>query len=696
MSTRSNHPVQARQGRQAPQEWQAHQGQHSQQTRHQQAQHSQQADPSQQAQHTQQAEQSQQDGQSQQAQRVPWTVRAGALEIVALVSLAAAAVYALGWIIYLSGAPLWLTGVIAAVGAAAALIPVLARTGPGAAAGYTLSCALAAGGWLVYAAVASPRTWIAVTALAVLPPALGLLYPPVRRHERYLAEEARRRAEDARRKAGARKWPDLLERLGHPGISYRGQTETRSGHTIRLGLPPSGKVRYGTLAEATERIEIAARLRRGAVRVERGGRADEVLLHVSERDVLAEPIPFPDDSQPLTVNKPLPVGLHEDGTICTVTLREVAALIVGLRGSGKSNLINVLIAQLSRCADTVIFMIDLKGGRTALPWLRPWLEGRAARPVIDWVATTREEAERMLRAVLRGIDARAHSGAGGEKITPSPGLPAVILIVEEVAVIFGMNTGPRTSLEGTTNSTLAGLGTQVTQLGRSEAIDPVLVTQRGAVTMIGSADLKSQCALRIGLGVATEADARLVVPDDLHIAADLARLAHPGSGIVQSRDGRPVPVKFYRLDHDRIAGLAERSAPSRPAPDHVLAEALGEDYRRRWSVERAAHLRRASERANGEAAAPLPHLRARTADTGREFAEIVAGPANGQATAPARKRMLAILDSTGVWGATAHRLLAMMEAEGIAPEPQSLDRWLEQEESAGRVRRASHGRWKTR
>ncbi len=628
--------------------------------------------------------------------RPPRMLRAGPLELVGLVSTITALVYGFGWIFYATGAPVRLTAVIAAVAAAAAIIPVLARTGPGAASGYTLACALAAGSWLVYAAVASPRTWIAIAALAVVPAGLGLLYPAVRRHQRYLAEEARRRAEMERRKADSRKWPDLLDRLGHPGISYRGQQETRSGHTIRLGLPPSGKVRYGTLAEATERIEIAARLRRGAVRVERGGRADEVLLHVAERDVLAETIALPDDPQPATVNRPLPVGLHEDGTICTVTLREVAALIVGLRGSGKSNLINVLIAQLSRCADTVIFMIDLKGGRTALPWLRPWLDGRATRPVIDWVATTREEAERMLRAVLRGIDARAHSGAGGEKITPSPDLPAVILIVEEVAVIFGMNSGPRTSLEGTTNATLAGLGTQVTQLGRSEAIDPVLVTQRGAVTMIGSGDLKSQCALRIGLGVATEADARLVVPDDLHIAADLARLAHPGSGIVQSRDGRPVPVKFYRLDHDRIAGLAEQSGPTRPAPDQVLAEALGADYRRRWSVERAGHLRGANTRGHGGAAAPPPHIRAR-GGAGREFAEIVARLGHGQAAAtPVRQRVLEILDGAGIWGVTTPRLHAMLEAEGIGPARQSLDRWLEEEESAGRVWRASHGRWKTR
>jgi hypothetical protein len=48
--------------------------------------------------------------------------------------------------------------------------------------------------------------------------------------------------------------------------------------------------------------------------------------------------------------------------------------------------------------------------------------------------------------------------------------------------------------------------------------------------------LKSQFGLRIGLGVATEADARLI------IAANLAALTHPGSGIVQQgRHGPPQP-----------------------------------------------------------------------------------------------------------------------------------------------------------
>jgi len=636
----------------------------------------------------------------------------------AVAILLAIAVYGAGWAVHAARAPEWLTGALAAVIAAAVLSLVLAHTGPGVTAGYALACTAAAGGWLAYAGSSSPTTWLAIAALAGAATVLAAAYPLVRRHQQRLAEEARRRAAEAARLAEEHKWPDLLRRLGYPGTSFRSQTRTRSGHTIRLGLPANGKVRYSTLAAATERIEIAARLRHGAVQMERGGRADEVLLHVAERDVLADTIELPDGRQPLSVNRPLPVGLHEDGTVCSVTLREVATLIVGLRGAGKSNLINVLIAQLSQCTDALIFMIDLKGGRTALPWLQPWLERRTRRPVIDWVATTRQEAELMLRAVLRGIDARAHSGAGGEKITPSANLPAVILIVEEVAVIFGMITGPRTSLEGTTNTTLAALGTQVTQLGRSEAIDPVLVTQRGAVTMIGSADLKSQCALRIGLGVATEADARLVIPDDLHIAANLARLSHPGSGIVQSRDGRPMPVKFYRLTHERIAGIAERAGADRPAPDPVLIQAFGDAYLKRWSEERAGHLRGARVRSNAQAVVtpPLPTAGPRS-DTDREFAEIVAGladedpggragpggkadlvacPGADPGAGPARTRMLQLLDTVGVMGATTARLQSMLQVEGIAAARQSLDRWLTEEESAGRVKRASHGRWKTR
>ena len=58
--------------------------------------------------------------------------------------------------------------------------------------------------------------------------------------------------------------------------------------------------------------------------------------------------------------------------------------------------------------------------------------------------------------------------------------------------------------------------------------------------------------------------------------------------------------------------------------------------------------------------------------------------------------MMQLLNTVGVMGATTARLQSMLEVEGFAAARQSLDRWLTEEESAGRVKRASHGRWKTR
>ena len=880
---------------------------------------------------------------------------------------------------------------------------------------YGSACAVIAGGWLAYAALAGRWSWPPAVILVVAAAVLIPVYPEIRRRQELEAEQARLAAAAAEAAREQRKWPDLLARIGHKGIKFAGREDTLAGYLVHLRLPSSGRVTYSGLAPATEQLEVAARLRHGSLRFERGTQAHEVILHVAERDVLAETVPLPTAPGSLSITRPIPVGLFEDGQVCAVTLREVATLIVGLRGSGKalaldtpvptpggwtimgeiqvddfvydetgqpcrvtdvwdvrhgrpcyeiefsdgsaivadgdhqwlvdtdasrrsartkanlpnrprkttgidwhhsqdyrrklpeivttetmrgslrtpgrssvtadgavnnysirvaaplqadnaelvvppytlgawlgdgwsatgaittadaeilteieaegetvwimpstdrdaaprpridrtcllagtsrcsptgkvmarglcathwaaerrngrldqwstrardtvsrarvagyrigglkvrlrqigvlgakhiptaylraseaqrrallaglldtdghcrseggieyystsqrlaqdvrhlvatlgykstlrsktarldgkdcgtvwtvafttadkvfrlsrkaarqvlrerstaghryitairpvpsvpvrciavdspshlylvgescipthnSNLLNVLLAQLARCPDVLVFAIDLKGGRMAAPWIEPWLAGRTPRPVVDWLATDREEAERMLRALERAIQARSRSGSGGEKITPSPEQPAVLLVCDEIAVILGVGTGgPRSSLDGVTNATLARLATQLVMTGRSEAIDLIMATQRGTVTMLGSADLKSQCAVRIGLGVASEGDARLIIPDDTRIATDLARLRHPGTGIVQQgKNGRVLPVKFYRIEHEMISEIAERYGRVRPGPDKVLEEALGEDYRTRWSPGRIARI----------------------------------------------------------------------------------------------------------
>jgi hypothetical protein len=272
--------------------------------------------------------------------------------------------------------------------------------------------------------------------------------------------------------------------------------------------------------------------------------------------------------------------------------------------------------------------------------------------------------------------------------------------------------GPRYSLEGVTNATLAGLVTQLVMTGRSEAIDLIMATQRGTATMTGSADLKSQCGLRIGLGVSSEADARLIIPDDVRIAADLARLRHPGTGIVQQgKQGRVLPVKFYRIEHDMISELAERYGPIRPGPDKLLEEALGEDYAGRWLPERAAKIPGVASRPVVPAAIAAPVLEHGQLALGPGAAEwpgasewpdgecLDAGlPDTGTADTghAGRRRMVAMLQSAGVRGMTIRAIAEQLAADGRDIAQQTIHRWLSEEHDAGRVENASYGRWKWR
>jgi hypothetical protein len=629
---------------------------------------------------------------------------------------AAGAVFALGALAVMTHPPVLAAAVVAAAVTACAVLAVLfVVRSPAAAAWWSAGGAVAAG-WLAYAAVGGPWSWPAAAGLLVPTAVLARLWSVVRGHDERVAEARQRRRAEAGRTAERQKWPALLARIGYGGVTFVRRDDTLCGYSVLLSLPPTGTVTYPQLAASREKLEVAARARHGSLRLERGHAAHEVILHVAERDVLAETIPLPAESPNLTITQPIAIGVHEDGQVCTLTLREIATLIVGLRGSGKSNLLNVLIAQLARCDDVLIFVIDQKGGRMAAPWLQPWLSGKTPSPVIDWLATTREEAEVMLRACLRGIDARSRSGSGGEKIVPSARQPAVMLIVDEAAVIFGTGV-PRSSLGGPTNSQLAALGTQITMLGRSEAIDPVFATQRGSSTMTGSGDLKSQCGLRIGLGVASEGDARLIIPDDVHIAADLATLAHPGSGIVQVKHGRVTPVKFFRIEHDQIGPIAERTGWIRPRPDPLLAEALGPDYAGRWAADRAGHLSRRAPRAParpvtvpappGATEAEFQAIIARsgladigrpaTTDAGRPAPTDAAGPAPAvAATDPARGRMRDYIRHQGDRGATAAMIHHLLASENTPVPLPAIERWLTEAEAAGELERGTLGRWRRR
>lgn len=874
-------------------------------------------------------------------------------------------------------------------------------------------------GWARFAKLTTAAPWLWLAGTAVL---LATAYPLVRKRHARLIEAERRLAEERARLAEQNRWPRLLEKIGHPGVTMTGREETGSGYVLRLRLPGSGRVTISQLRNDVERLEVAADVRRGSLHFEDGETARDVLLHVSTRDFLAETIPYEDNGEPLTIHNPIPIGRYEDGTACELTLREIAVLICGLRGSGKalaldtpvptpdgwttmgeiragdvvydetgspckvtdawdvrygrpcyeiefsdgsrivadadhqwevyspyareracyygtsrqevltteeigrtlrthsgrlrhavrlaqpvqfphrdlpvdpyvlgmwlgdgytydgcialadddreiiqrleqhypvtrwgsrgdrndikyglrglkadlrslgvlgnkhipaeyltssveqrlallqglmdsdgtaskrghcsfvnanerivndlctlvstlggiarkraiwsrpgnqqcyrvgvsgivspfhlprkakrvadssvrhpefrlitdvrpvpsvavrciavdspshlylvgetcipthnSNLLNVLIAQLVRCVDVLVFVIDTKY-RLVMPWVRPYLEDEASGMAVDWAATSRSEAELMLRAFNRGIAARAASGGGGEeKIEPEPGRPAVFLVIDELASIFGIGTGPKSPMEGTTNTTLAGLGTDAVRLGRSEAMDLIAASQRGSVTMLGSGDFRSQFAVQIGLRVANEADARSVIPDNPHAARILASLRHEGTGLVRFREGRGMRVKFFRITPQQIAGIARRYGPMKPAPEDVLAGALGEEYASRWERFRASGKALARAGAAGAANA-----------TDQRFREITSQLSDIDRTdrlPVPRRRVREFIGRSGQRGVTVTMIVNLLDSERRGVDEPTVRQWLAEDAASGILEGTSRGLYRLR
>ncbi|HLX49051.1 MAG TPA: hypothetical protein VKS82_12025 [Streptosporangiaceae bacterium] len=609
----------------------------------------------------------------------------GPLAVLALALLAFA-----GYGLKVPGAP-WAGGV--AVAAIAGCVAARLRNGPTTVSLWwfiVISLSAVWLGWTRFLNIRLAFVWLPLAVGAIV---FGVTYPRVCDRHTQRVQEAARRAEEAERVARQlaikNHWPMLLERIGHPGVKIVGREETASGYVLALRLPSSGRVTITKLRHDLERLEVAADTRRGSLHFEEGVTARDVLLHVSQRDFLAETIPYEDNGELLSIHQPIPIGKYEDGRICELTLREIAVLIVGLRGSGKSNLLTVLIAQLVRCVDVLIFCIDLKY-RMAMPWVVPYLEDERHGMAVDWAATNRSEAERVLRAFVRGIEARAAAGEGEEKIEPEPDRPAVFLVIDEIASIFGYGTGSRPSSQEATNSTLAALGTEAVRLGRSEAMDLIAASQRGNPSMLGTGDFKSQFPLRIGLSVQNENEALSVIPDDQHAAKILASLKHEGTGLVQWREGRMMRVKFFRITPAQVGEIARRYGPVKPRPEPVLADALGEDYASRWERFRATRK-----------AAVSATRAARANPTDRQFREItsrlgdVEDAAEDGLSAP-RRRMREYIGRSAERGVSVAMIVNLLDSEHMAADEQTVRRWLADDIDRSVIEQTPRGHYRLR
>ncbi|MGH3279637.1 MAG: FtsK/SpoIIIE domain-containing protein, partial [Trebonia sp.] len=342
--------------------------------------------------------------------------------------------------------------------------------------GYTATVIATTGGWLAAAIANGPLVKPLPMAALI---ATVILAVPWWFHRR------RRAKVRVERKVSG--WPDIAGNIGLPGSHIASVVVDAWGWTARVTL------RKGTtVAQAIARIpdiESGLELRPGSARVFPDGKhANRLVMRVVETEPLSAPVPWPG---PVTrsVTQLAEIGISEDGRPVRILLLRRNVLVGGIAGSGKSGVLNVIIAILAACRDVRLWGVDLKGGMELGPW----------ESVFERIATTPEDANELFRDAVTELDSRAASMAATGKRTwePTPDNPALVIITDEHAEL------PEESHE---------CADSVARRGRAVAVNLMAATQRPTLAAMGrNTAVRSQMDVRICLRVREPRDADLIL-----------------------------------------------------------------------------------------------------------------------------------------------------------------------------------------
>lgn len=450
---------------------------------------------------------------------------------------------------------------------------------------------LGAGGWCSWAIAGGP--WSQTMLGSLVAGALGLGAAMAGAHhveqkaeeKRAEAEAAARRATlDGKRQKIADEWEDRIVRVcvgTATQIVGIEDWESGGGFTLDGECGPGGAT-WKTLKGFEDALASDAKLPEGCgVEVKPGANRGAFLIDVTTVNRLLGEDMYPDDYSPLSVNGPVRLGVFRDGSIVAPTLRQLTTTMSGRKGSGKTNLANVFLANCCRMTDNLTWVIDLNGGGLALPWLHAWHKaGRPGRPPIDWVADTPAKALAMAEAALRIAKARKPGykhleiEADDDKLPVSPTVPGILIAGDEIAEIFS----PRARR----NETLRKVGDtliQVVELARAVAVNVLATALRVTQDVLSEPQLIVQSGLKIAMKSDEREMAYFFGWDD---RANPADAPYVGCGFVKELDEPARPFKADRMLPSRIADVVAATAELHPELDELSRRAAGEAYEQRW------------------------------------------------------------------------------------------------------------------
>jgi hypothetical protein len=451
---------------------------------------------------------------------------------------------------------------------------------------------LGAGGWCSWAIAAGPWSHAGIGSLVA--GALGLGAAMAGAHhveakaeeQRAVVEAAVQRATlDGKRKKIADEWEDRIVRVCTGAVvQIVGVEVWESGGFSLDGECGPGGTRWKDVAVYKDALAADAKLPEGCgVEVEPGAHRGAVLIHVSTANHLIEDVAYPDDYSPLTVNEPAPIGVRRDGAKEGPVNRQASMLLVGQRGSGKTNLMNVMLANQCRMTDSVSWVIDLNGGGLALKWMRAWhTAGRPGRAPIDWVADTPEKAQAMAQALVRISKARKvgyqdrEIAANDDKLPVDHEVPEIRVFNDEGAEIFSTRSRRDETLRAIADDLI-----QTLEIARAAAVNETTSGLRATQDVLSDPQVLKQSTFKAGMKVAHDSELNYLF--GYNHGSSVEDAPYPGCALVQDGDGQAHPLKIYRLKPDQILDIVKATSDRHPELDELSRQAAGEAYEQRWA-----------------------------------------------------------------------------------------------------------------
>lgn len=454
-------------------------------------------------------------------------------------------------------------------------------------------------GWTTWALATGPLTWTALGSLATIGVAIGAsaratgLYEEAREEEALaVAEQQLARELSAERRGIAAEWADRVQRVC--GISIRILAvevwPTGTGFTIDAELPAGG-VTYDRISRENAKLSADARLPHGCSAAATPGiDQGRVLIDVTTTNVLAAEVPYPSDYSALSIHTGVPWGYRTNADEILAYLREQCALVVGPTGSGKTNMVHVILAGFARATDILTWVIDLNAGSAGLPWVRPALEGagdgRPVRPGVDWLASTPQEAMLMLEAALRiGLyRKRAYQDlmakANTDLLPVSAQIPQIVIVIDEGAEI--LTSGDQEMRK------LAKKILEVIRMLRAMGIRTVLTALGATGSVLGDLMIRREAKVRVALtgGEKEGMDLSKLFTGGNGLRPEQA--PHKGTGFMGTPESPVALFGTWRIKPVQIREIVVATSDRHPRLDEVSAKAAGADYARRWDAARTA------------------------------------------------------------------------------------------------------------